>query len=209
MKKGATILLRDVMEGVVTDHRQVVTERVGERIFQFKAGDFFQNNPHVLPLMVNYVIEEAKQEGLPYLIDAYCGSGLFSICAAAHFESCMGIEISDSSIQWARANAKLNLLDNCSFQVGDAKDIFDVVTFPAEKSVLIIDPPRKGCDQDFLDQVSRFRPARIVYVSCDPATQARDLKILLAMGYRLGNVQPVDLFPQTRHIENIATLTLA
>jgi len=208
LKKGATLLLRDVMEGVITDHKKVVTERVGNRIFQFKAGDFFQNNPYVLPKMVEHVIGEAKKSGLPYLIDAYCGSGLFSICGASEFEKCIGIEISESSIQWARANAHLNQLKNCSFQVGDAKDIFEVVTFPADKCVLIIDPPRKGCDQNFLDQVSHFKPTRIVYVSCDPATQARDLKILLQMGYKLGAVQPVDLFPQTRHIENVATLTL-
>ena len=208
LKKGATLLLRDVMEGVITDHKKVVTERVDNRIFQFKAGDFFQNNPYVLPKMVDHVITEAKKTGLPYLIDAYCGSGLFSICGASEFEKSIGIEISESAIQWARANAHLNQLKNCSFQVGDAKEIFEVVTFPAEQSVLIIDPPRKGCDQNFLDQVANFKPARIVYVSCDPATQARDLKILLEMGYKLGTIQPVDLFPQTRHIENVATLTL-
>ncbi len=208
-KKGATILLRHAMEGVVTDHKKVITEQVGERIFQFKAGEFFQNNPFVLPIMVDYVIGQAKSDGHPFLIDAYCGSGLFSICGAEHFEQCMGIEISESAIQWARANANINKLNNCTFQVGDAKGIFEVVTFPSNQCVLIIDPPRKGCDKDFLDQVSQFRPSKIVYVSCDPATQARDLKILLEMGYKLGNVQPVDLFPQTRHIENVATLSLA
>ena len=208
LKKGATLLLRDVMEGVETDHRKIVTERVKEKIFQFKAGDFFQNNPYVLPQMVDHVISEAKQGGLPYLIDAYCGSGLFSISGASQFEKCIGIEISETSIKWARANAQLNQLTNCSFQVGDAKEIFEVVEFPADQCVLIIDPPRKGCDQVFLDQVAAFKPARIVYVSCDPATQARDLKILTGMGYQLGTIQPVDLFPQTRHIENIATLTL-
>jgi len=208
LKKGSTLLLRHVCEGIVTDHRKTVTEKVGERVFQFMAGDFFQNNPYVLPKMVDYVISEAKAENHPYLIDAYCGSGLFSICAANQFEKCMGIEISETSIQWAKVNAEINHLQNCYFQVGDAKDIFDVVTFPANQCVLVIDPPRKGCDQDFLDQVSRFRPARIVYVSCDPATQARDLKILMEMGYNLGKIQPVDLFPQTRHIENVATLSL-
>ncbi|MEQ9824068.1 MAG: class I SAM-dependent RNA methyltransferase [Puniceicoccaceae bacterium] len=208
MKKGATLLLRDVMEGVITDPKKVVTERVGPRIFQFKAGDFFQNNPFVLPKMVDYVIDQAKQTGQPYLIDAYCGSGLFSICASHAFERCIGIEISESAIQWARANAALNQLKNCRFQVGDAKDIFESVDLPPAQCVLLIDPPRKGCDADFLDQVSRFKPGRMVYVSCDPATQARDLKRLLEMGYQVEQVQPVDLFPQTRHIENIVTLSL-
>ena len=208
MKKGSTLLLRHTMEGVTTDSGKIVTEKVGEQVFQFKAGEFFQNNPHVLPLMVDHVIQEATQTGLPYLIDAYCGSGLFSLCAASRFETCVGVEISDASIQWARANAKLNRIENCRYQVGDAKSIFQDIPFDPAQSVLIIDPPRKGCDQEFLDQVSRFRPRSIVYVSCDPATQARDVKTLTSYGYAIDTVQPVDLFPQTRHIENVITLHL-
>jgi tRNA/tmRNA/rRNA uracil-C5-methylase (TrmA/RlmC/RlmD family) len=208
IKKGATLLLRHSMEGVTTDYSKVVTERVGERIFQFKAGDFFQNNPHTLPLMVDHVVTEAASTGLPYLIDAYCGSGLFSISAASRFEQCVGIEISESSIQRARANAHLNELKNCSYLVGDAKEIFQEVPFAAAQSVLVIDPPRKGCDREFLEQVSRFLPRSIVYVSCDPATQARDINDLLSYGYEIETAQPVDLFPQTRHIENVVTLHL-
>lgn len=208
IKKGATLLMRHSMEGVTTDHSKVVTERVGQRIFQFKAGDFFQNNPYLLPKIVEYVVHKASEDGLPYLIDAYCGSGLFSISAASHFEKSLGIEISESSVQWARGNAHLNQLNNCNFIVGDAKSIFEEVEFPASESVLIIDPPRKGCDHAFLQQVSNFLPRKIIYVSCAPATQARDLIDLLKFGYEIQEVQPVDLFPQTRHIENIVTLNL-
>ena len=208
MKKGSTLLLRHTLEGVTTNHAKVVTERVGEKVFQFKAGDFFQNNPNVLPKMVDHVIAEAASTGLPHLIDAYCGSGLFSISATSRFETCIGIEISETSIQWARSNAHLNQISNCVYQVGDAKEIFQEVAIDAKQSVLIIDPPRKGCDKAFLDQVAGFRPTSIVYVSCDPATQARDVKELISYGYTIANVQPVDLFPQTRHIENVVTLHL-
>lgn len=209
MRKGSTLLLRHTLEGVTTNHAKVVTERVGDRVFQFKAGDFFQNNPNVLPKMVDHVIAEASSTGLPHLIDAYCGSGLFSISAASRFETCIGIEISETSIEWARANAHLNQITNCIYQVGDAKEIFQNVRFDPKQSVLIIDPPRKGCDKAFLDQVAQFLPASIVYVSCDPATQARDVKELIRYGYTISTVQPVDLFPQTRHIENVVTLHLS
>jgi 23S rRNA (uracil1939-C5)-methyltransferase len=204
-KKGATILLRDVMEGVISDHKAVVTERVGKRIFQFKAGDFFQNNPYVLPKMVDYVVRQASSNELPYLIDAYCGSGLFSICASGSFDHCYGVEISDTAIHWARTNSALNQLKNCTYSVGKAESIFDTIPAKGADCSLIIDPPRKGCDGQFLEQVGSFAPGKIVYVSCDPSTQARDLVSLLSYGYKILEIQPVDLFPQTRHIENVVT----
>ncbi len=206
LKKGATLLFRHTAEGVISNHATVVTEQVGEYLFQFKAGDFFQNNPYVLPGMVDYVRQQARAAGLPYLIDAYCGSGLFAVSLANGFQEIMGIEISESSIQWARINARINQRDNCQFQVGDAAAIFKEVSFNPDESTLIIDPPRKGCDPEFLEQLFLFSPAHIIYVSCDPATQARDVKVMLENGYTLEKCQPVDLFPQTRHIENVATL---
>jgi 23S rRNA (uracil1939-C5)-methyltransferase/tRNA (uracil-5-)-methyltransferase len=209
LKKGSTVLLRQTLEGVTDDHAQVVRERVGERLFEFKAGDFFQNNPFVLPLMVNWVVEQAAATGLPHLIDAYCGSGLFSVCASSRFQHCIGVEISESSVRWAQSNARLNGCDNCAYHVGEAQEIFAHIPFEGSTAVMVIDPPRRGCDEVFLDQVGRFAPARIVYVSCDPATQARDLVALMGQGYRIETIQPVDLFPQTRHIENMVVLQRA
>ena len=206
LKKGATLLLRHSMEGVTTQSQDAVTEKVGNRIFQFKAGDFFQNNPYALPVMVEHVVEQAASSNLPNLIDAYCGSGLFSISAAHEFESVLGIEISESSIKWAKANAALNQIKNCNYIAGDASEIFSNVPFAPDETVIIIDPPRKGCDEVFLNQLFSYQPARVVYVSCDPATQARDLKLFVENNYSIRNIQPIDLFPQTRHIENVITL---
>ena len=202
--KGGTLLLRDTMEGVVVDPKKVVCEKVGELVFQFKAGEFFQNNPFILPNLVKYVIDQAKldQEGI--LVDAYCGGGLFSLSAAKYFKKVIGIEISRDGFNWARANALLNQIKNAEFILGDASSIFDNLKKDSIYS-LIIDPPRKGCDRNFLNQALHFKPAKIVYVSCDPATQARDARILLDGGYKISQVQPFDLFPQTRHIENVIT----
>ena len=206
-QKGGTLLLRDVAEGVVTEHEKVVTERVGEKVFQFKAGDFFQNNPFILPELVAYVASEAKTPHTRYLIDAYCGVGLFGSSLAGDFEQIAGVEASESAGLWAQGNARINFVENARFMVGAAEAIFEGLTFPSEVTAMIIDPPRKGCDVGFLEQLFAYGPARLVYVSCDPATQARDLKAMCAEGYRVERVKPFDLFPQTRHIENVVTLS--
>jgi len=99
-----------------------------------------------------------------------------------------------------------NGLKNVTFQSGDASAIFAGLTFPAADTVVLIDPPRKGCDEVFLNQLFTYGPRAVVYVSCDPATQMRDLKSFLAAGYELTAVQPFDLFPQTRHLECVITL---
>ncbi|HNW41466.1 MAG TPA: SAM-dependent methyltransferase, partial [Opitutaceae bacterium] len=98
---------------------------------------------------------------------------------------------------------------NATFQAGDASAIFAGLAFPPAETVVVIDPPRKGCDESFLNQLFAFGPRAVVYVSCDPATQMRDLKSFLAAGYELTAVQPFDLFPQTRHLECVITLRKA
>ena len=207
-KKGATLLFRDTGEEVVTDFQELVFTQVGGLTFQFKAGDFFQNNPYILEAFTNYAVHEAAAGGAKFLIDAYCGGGLFTLFASRHFEHCAGVEINEYAVLLAKANAAANRITNCTFLQSSAEAIFDDVEFPQGQTAVLLDPPRKGCDSVFLDQLVVFRPARIVYVSCDPATQARDLVPLCEAGYRILKVQPFDLFPQTRHIENVVTLEL-
>ena len=208
-KRGATLLLRHTQEGVVTDHKQVVSEKVGDLTLKFLAGDFFQNNPFILEKFVGYAVDHAAAPGIRYLVDTYCGSGLFALSAAKRFEKVLGIEVNADAVTKARHNAELNSLKNCAFVADSAEHIFSKADFAPEQTAVIIDPPRKGCDEVFLKQLVAFAPKRLVYVSCGPDTQARDLKYLLAAGYRLLKVQPFDLFPQTRHIENIAVLERA
>jgi 23S rRNA (uracil1939-C5)-methyltransferase/tRNA (uracil-5-)-methyltransferase len=204
--RGGTLLLREASGEVTTDYDAIVTETVGDLKLHFLARDFFQNNPFILPAFTGYVRAQAAASGARFLVDAYCGSGLFALTAAPAFERVAGIEISESSIVFARQNAAANGIANATFQAGDASAIFNGLSFPAADTAVIIDPPRRGCDVAFLTQLFTFGPRAVVYVSCDPATQMRDLKAFLAAGYQLSAVQPFDLFPQTRHLECVITL---
>ncbi len=205
-KRDATLLLRHAQEGVITDYDAVIHEQVGTLQLHFLARDFFQNNPFILPAFTGHVRDQAAGSGARFLVDAYCGSGLFALSCASAFERVAGIELSATSIRFATENAAANGITNAGFQAGDAAQIFAGLTFPPGDTAVVIDPPRKGCDEPFLAQLFAFGPRAVVYVSCDPATQMRDLKGFLAAGYRLTAVQPFDLFPQTRHLECVITL---
>jgi 23S rRNA (uracil1939-C5)-methyltransferase/tRNA (uracil-5-)-methyltransferase len=226
-QRGATLLLRDAGGTVTTEYDTVITEEIAPAglvqtaapaaagvlpqsaaplRLKFLARDFFQNNPFILPSFAGYVRDQAAATGARFLIDAYCGSGLFALAAATGFERVAGIEVSETSVAFARENASANGIANASFVAGDAAAIFAGVDFPAAETVVVIDPPRKGCDEPFLRQLFSFGPHAVVYVSCDPATQMRDLRLFLAAGYVLTAVQPFDLFPQTRHLECVITL---
>jgi 23S rRNA (uracil1939-C5)-methyltransferase/tRNA (uracil-5-)-methyltransferase len=205
-KRGATILLRASEDRVETDANATVCEQVGGLALQFLAGDFFQNNPFILPAFTQHVATQAAAGGAQFLVDAYCGSGLFALTLAGHFQQVVGVEVSETSCEWARKNAKANGIGNARFLTAPAEAVFDEINFPAAQTAVVIDPPRKGCTPEFLEQLIKFGPARVVYVSCDPATQVRDLKQLSEAGYQLSDVQPFDLFPHTRHLECVMTL---
>lgn len=205
-KTDTTILMR-VSEGIVeTNPRAIATEKVGELNFNFLAGDFFQNNPFILPAFTQYAADQASKTGAKYLVDAYCGSGLFAVSLASRFEKVAGVEVSETAADWARANARQNGITNATFKAASAEAIFADIDFPANETAVVIDPPRKGCNEEFLNQLFTFGPSRCVYISCEPSTQMRDLKAFLAAGYKIEEVQPFDLFPQTRHLECVVVL---
>lgn len=208
-KRGSTILIRATGGGVETDFKAEAAERVGELEFRFLAGDFFQNNPFILPAFTGHVARQAKASGARFLVDAYCGSGLFALSLAAHFEQVAGVEVSETSCEWARRNAKANGIGNAEFLTASAEAVFAGISFDPSLTAVVIDPPRKGCSPEFITQLLEFSPLRVVYVSCDPATQVRDLKLLGAGGYQPVDVQPFDLFPHTRHLECVMTLQKA
>jgi 23S rRNA (uracil1939-C5)-methyltransferase/tRNA (uracil-5-)-methyltransferase len=212
-RRGATLLLRDAASGVTTDYRATITEQVGDLTLTFSAADFFQNNPFLLPRMTAHIAAEARSGGARFLVDAYCGSGLLTLAAAPGFEQAVGVEYSPSSVRWARENAARNGRANCTFVAADASAIFSPSHLPfpgaGADAAAIIDPPRKGCSPEFLAQLVAFAPRTIVYVSCNPETQVRDLVPLTAAAYSVARVQPFDMFPQTRHLECVATLVRA
>jgi 23S rRNA (uracil1939-C5)-methyltransferase/tRNA (uracil-5-)-methyltransferase len=207
-KRGSTLLLRDAGGDVTTDYAAVITETVGDLRLRFLARDFFQNNPFILPAFVAYVRDQAAASGARFLVDTYCGSGLFALAAAPAFERVIGVELSETSVAFARENAAANHRANATFLAAEAATIFADLdpAFVAADTAVMIDPPRKGCDDQFLQQLFAFGPRAVVYVSCDPATQMRDLRHFLAAGYKLTAAQPFDLFPQTRHLECVLTL---
>ena len=205
-KKGATLLLREASGRVHTNSGETAVEQVAGRTLEFLAGDFFQNNPFILDDFVNYGIREARSSGATFLVDAYCGSGLFALVGATHFQAVLGIEINATAVERATANAVRNGLENCRFLAGKAESIFTEVKFPATETAVLIDPPRAGCDESFLQQLFQFAPRTVVYVSCNPATQMRDLRLFFERGYTAQRIQPFDLFPQTKHLECVITL---
>lgn len=202
------LLFRESVGRVTSDPQKIVSETVNGIEFQFKAGEFFQNNPFVLPLVIQHVISQAAGDECDFLIDAYCGSGLFALSAASRFKKVLGIEVSQKSVEAAISNARLNNIYNVEFTRGEAQHIFKrakILPLPPENTVVVLDPPRRGCDPAFLRQLISFAPRKVVYVSCEPTTQARDTQHILQAGYRILDVTPFDMFPQTRHVESIIT----
>lgn len=220
-KKGATILLREnnVNPGekvYTTNTKEIITEYVGDEYkFQYPASSFFQNNNSILPAITSYVRENVvlpSTGNLPkYLVDTYCGSGLFAVTCSSASESVIGVEISKDSVEYAQKNADLNGVKNASFIVGQAEKIFEKVNTPKDETSIIIDPPRKGCDNAFLNQLLEFKPAKVVYVSCNVHSQARDVEYLLndprGKDYKVESIRGFDFFPQTHHVESVAVIS--
>jgi len=205
-REGTALLRQSIDDEVLTDPKAMATETVAGVRYHFVAGEFFQVNRAILPLVADLVMRFVQT---PYLVDAYCGVGFFALQAAKRriCKEVAGVEISAKAVELAKANALSNGLDGCvRFMEGNAEAIFETINFEADKTTVLMDPSRKGASCDFLDQLLALGPARVVYVACDPSTQARDVAYLLENGYRLVHLQALDLFPQTRHIEALAVL---
>jgi len=207
----------------VTDNNATSTEYIDSFIFTNPAGSFFQNNNSILPIFTQYIRDHIlpptnpgaadQSPQIKYLIDAYCGSGLFTITLSSLFVNSTGIDISGASIEYARKNATLNNIPSsqASFIAADAPKLFKSVTYSPDETVVIIDPPRKGCDESFLSQLLKFGPKRVVYVSCNVHTQARDVGVLVTgtdgLSYKIESLTGFDFFPQTSHVEGVAVLS--
>lgn len=203
------------IKSCVTDSKTKTTEYIGSHIFTNPAGSFFQNNNSILPSFTSYVRDNIlpPSGNIKYLIDAYSGSGLFTITLSTLFQHSIGIDIAADSINYARSNASLNGLgeDRCQFIAADAGELFKSVTYNPDETVVVLDPPRKGCDADFLGQLRRFGPKRVLYVSCNVHTQARDVGVLVrgegeGARFEIETLRGFDFFPQTGHVEGVAIL---
>lgn len=185
-----------------------ITDYVGDVKYQISPLSFFQVNPVQTETLYGLALEYAGLKGEETVWDLYCGIGTISLFLAQKAKKVYGVEIVPQAIEDARNNAKINDIQNVQFFVGKAEE---VLPEQYEKNqvyadVIVVDPPRKGCDETLLQTMVTMQPKRIVYVSCDSATLARDLKILCESGYELVKVRPLDQFPMTVHVETVALL---
>lgn len=179
--------------------------------FKFKISpmSFYQVNPVQTEVLYTRAIEKAELTGTETIFDLYCGIGTIGICASKNAKKLIGIETIPEAIEDAKENAKLNKIENAEFIVGNVEEELPKL-MEEEKvtpDVVFLDPPRKGCDKKTLETLLEIEPRKIVYISCNSATLARDLKILESK-YKIGNVQPVDMFPYTTHVECVCALKL-
>jgi len=188
-----------------------VTLRIQPDDWAVPRDSFFQNNFFLLPKLVETVRARVKEAGARHLVDAYCGVGFFALELADLVETFVGVEVDSLAIKAAQQNQSARRITNGRFVPGCAEDYLSglLQRHPGEPTTLVMDPPRTGCPADALQRVRRAGPRQILYVSCHPATLARDLKLLCEGGrYELTAVLPHDMFPQTQHVECVADLRL-
>lgn len=201
-------------DNVILDGREYVLygdpyieEELLDCRFRISARSFFQINPYATKLLYGKALEFAGLSGRETVIDLYCGTGTIGILASKHAKKVYGIEIVADAVRDAKVNARINNADNIEFLNMDASNGAQAVLRSKIKAdAVIVDPPRKGCSKDTLDAIIRIAPKRLVYVSCDPSTLARDVKVLTDNGFSVEMIQPVDMFPQTVHVETVCLL---
>jgi len=182
-----------------------IEDRIGDYHFRISANSFFQTNSVGAAALYEKVAEYAGLQGNETVLDLYSGTGTIPIFLSEKADSVTGIEISESATADAAKNARENHANNCRFICGDMKDALKEISFKPD--VVIIDPPRAGMHKDVMAMLLEMAPKKIVYISCNPTTLARDLGEMVG-AYELHEVQPVDMFPNTYHIEAVARLSL-
>ena len=205
-RRGATLLLREAASGVTATRAPSITEQVGDLSLQFFAGDFFQNNPFLLPRLVATSPPRRPPAARASWSTPTAAAACSPLAAAPGFERVLGVEVSSSAVGWARDNAARNGRTNCEFLAADASAVFAAVPFPAAETAVIVDPPRKGCGADFFGSSPPSRRARSSMSRAIPRRRPRPGGAARGR-LRCLALQPFDMFPQTRHVECVATLT--
>ena len=184
-----------------------ITDKLCGYNFRISARSFFQVNPTQTEKLYSTAVALADLKGDETVIDAYCGVGTIGIIASENAKNVLAVEVNRDAVNNAKDNVKLNSLTNVHVVKGDAGDFMTNLAFDGKRiDVVFTDPPRAGCSREFLSSLLTLSPEKVVYISCNPETQARDLRVLVKGGYCVKKIQPVDMFPYTRHIESIVLL---
>ena len=187
--------------------KPTIHDKIGGLRFNISARSFFQVNTAQAEVLYKTALDFAELHGRETVIDAYCGTGTISLFLARKARKVIGVEVVSSAIADAKKNSRENKIRNAEFIVGDAVKILPkIFSAGVFAEVVVVDPPRAGCDKKVLETFAAMQPEKIIYVSCNPATLARDLKILSDFGWRTKKIQPVDMFPFTSHVECVAQL---
>ncbi|MBM7614186.1 23S rRNA (uracil(1939)-C(5))-methyltransferase RlmD [Alkaliphilus hydrothermalis] len=195
-------------ESITIYGRDHIVDYIGDLKFNISARSFFQVNPLQTKVLYEKALEYAQLKGEESVFDIYCGIGTISLFLAQKAKKVYGVEVVEAAIDDAKKNAEINGMTNTEFYVGEAEKVVPELYKQGIKAdVVVVDPPRKGCDEAVLDTIVSMAPERIVYVSCNPATLARDLAYLNDRGYKAEEVQPVDMFPHTSHVETVVLMS--
>ena len=187
--------------------KDTITDYIGKFKFEVSPLSFFQVNSIQTEVLYSKALEYANLSGGEVVLDAYCGTGTISLFLSQKAKKVYGVEIVPEAIENAKINAKENNISNTEFILGEAENVIPkLISQGVRADVVVVDPPRKGCDKSLLEAISSMGPRTIVYVSCDPGTLARDLGILDELGYKTLEIQPVDMFPQTAHVECVVRI---
>ena len=203
--KNTNLALGD--KNIILYGQDHISDYIGNYRFNISSLSFFQVNPIQTEILYGKVLEYAGLSGNEIVFDAYCGTGTITLFLSQKAKKVYGVEIVEQAIENAVVNAKINKINNSEFYVGKSEEVIPrLIQEGIKPDVIVVDPPRKGCDVKLLDAIGEAKPERVVYVSCDPGTLARDLKHLEGLGYKTVEVQPVDMFPNTKHIETVVKL---
>ncbi|MCX7714121.1 MAG: 23S rRNA (uracil(1939)-C(5))-methyltransferase RlmD [Clostridia bacterium] len=187
--------------------KDTITDKLGDLSFNISAKSFFQVNTEQSEMLYNKTLEYCGLQGHETVVDAYCGTGTITLFLAKRAKKVYGTEIVPAAIKDAWLNAQNNGVENVEFIQGDAVDVMPKMYAQGIRpDVIVVDPPRAGCDKKVLETFHAMNPQRIVYVSCNPSSLARDLAILAELGFSVKEIQPVDMFPQTYHVECVALI---
>ena len=195
-------------ESILLFGQKYISDYIGKYKFNISPLSFFQVNPIQTEKLYSKALEFAALTGGENVFDLYCGIGTISLFLSEKAGKVIGVEVVPEAIADAKENARINGIDNAEFYVGEAEKVIpELYNKGVRADVVVVDPPRKGCDQVLLDTLVEMKPERIVYVSCNPATLARDVGFLSKNGFELKEVQGVDMFPWTNHVETVVLMT--